>query len=143
MCYHARDFDLSHLTDERTMSAEHTMTGATAVSQAWRRWRTTGTVILLFGLSAAGVVYWTGTPPDDYSADPSTARAYKTDQRNVEINFGRMGLLAADFTEEMQHPGVQAGIILVVAAGLSSGCFYFSRLMAQTPPSDDTPAKPE
>ena len=101
------------------------------------RLRIISLVILVIGLSAAALVYWTGTAPEDYSDDPSTARAYKTDVRNVEINFGKLGVLTSEFMEEIKHPGVQAGIILAVASALSAGCFYFSRMIERRPPAAD------
>jgi hypothetical protein len=137
LCYGGGSLDLSTAMNESKTAGRNSAAGRPPVSRSWRHWRAAAFIVLLVGLGAAGLVYATGTPPEDLSADPSTARAYKTEARNVEINFGGVGLLAADFTEEMKYPGVQAGIILVVAAALSSGCLYVSRLLAQAPPADE------
>jgi hypothetical protein len=86
-----------------------------------------GVLVLLLGLAGAGVVYWTGASPADLSADPSTARAYKTESRDIEINFGKTGLLLNDLMADLKRPGTQALIILAVSILVASGCFYFAR----------------
>jgi len=91
------------------------------------RLRTMGVLVLLLGLAGAGGVYCTGTPPPDLSADPSTARAYKTAERTLEINSGKLGVLLNDLTEDLKRPGTQALIILAVSILVASGCFYFAR----------------
>jgi hypothetical protein len=96
-----------------------------------------GVLILLLGLAAAALVYGTGTPPEDLSDDPSTARAYKTEQRNIEINFGRMGLMMNDFLNDLKYPGTQA-LIIVIGTGLAaSGCFYVARLQERGTEPDE------
>jgi len=91
------------------------------------RFRSTGVLVLLLGLAGAGVVYWTGTPPADLSDDPATARAYKTAERTIEINSGKLGVLLNDLTEDLKRPGTQALIILAVSILVASACFYFAR----------------
>jgi hypothetical protein len=88
--------------------------------------RTLGVLVLLLGLGGAGAVYWTGTPPEDFSADPATARAFKTEARDIELNYGKMGLLMNDMVNDLQYPGTQAGIIAAVSIIVASGCFYFA-----------------
>ena len=90
--------------------------------------RAIGVLVLLLGLGGAGLVYWTGTAPEDWSADPATARAYKTESRDIEINFGKMGLLMNKLLDDLKNPGTQAGIIVVVSILVASGCFYIARL---------------
>jgi multidrug efflux pump subunit AcrA (membrane-fusion protein) len=102
------------------------------------RLRALGVLVLLLGLAAAGVVYWTSAPPEDWSADPATARAYKTETRDIEINFGKMGILINDLVEDLQYPGTQAAIIAAVSVLVASGCFFF----AQWPESDAEPDDP-
>jgi flagellar basal body-associated protein FliL len=101
------------------------------------RLRTIGLLILLLGLAAAAVVYWTGAPPPSYADDPDTARAYKTESRNLEINFGKLGLLANDLLTELQHPGAQALLIATVSILAAAGCFYVARLMERDDRSND------
>lgn len=92
------------------------------------RLRIVGVVVLLLGLGGAGVVYWTGTAPADLSADPATARAYKTGERNIEINFGKMGVMMNDWLEDLKDPATQAVIIAAASMLVAGGCFYFARL---------------
>src|SRR5271157_454512 len=100
------------------------------------RLRTIGVLVLLLGLGGAGVVYWTGAAPEDLSDDPSTARAYKREAREIEINFGKMGLLMNGLWEDLKHPGTQAVVIAVASILAASGCFYFARLQARGEESD-------
>jgi hypothetical protein len=101
------------------------------------RLRTIGILVLLLGLAGAGTVYWTGAPPADLSADPSTARAYKTAERTIEINSGKLGVLLNDLTEDLKRPGTQALIILAVSILVASGCFYFARWLEPGGEPDD------
>jgi hypothetical protein len=102
-----------------------------------RRLRALGVLILLLGLGGAGVVYWTGTPPEDLSADPATARSYKTASRDIEINFGRMGLLMNDWENDLKYPGTQAVIIVAASMLAASGCFFFAYLLDSDGEPDD------
>jgi hypothetical protein len=86
-----------------------------------------GVLVLVLGLSGAGAVYWTGRPPEDWSSDPATARAYKTEARNIEINFGRMGLILNDVMADLERPGTQAALIALASILVASGCFCFAR----------------
>ena len=85
-----------------------------------------GALVLLLGLGGAGIVYWTGSPPVDLSSDPATARDYKTETRDIEINFGKMGLLMNEWMTDLERPGTQAAIIALVSILAASGCFYFA-----------------
>lgn len=101
------------------------------------RLRMAGVLILLLGLGGAGAVYWTGTPPEDWSSDPATARAYKTEARNIEINFGKAGLMMNDFMAELDRPGVQAGAIAALSILAASGCFWFAHWLERGDETDD------
>ena len=101
------------------------------------RLRTVGVLVLLLGLAGAALVYWTGAPPPDWSADPSTARAYKTESRDIEINLGKMGLVLNDLMAALKRPGTQALLIAAASILVSSGCFYFARLPDQDGGPDD------
>jgi hypothetical protein len=85
-----------------------------------------GALVLLLGLGSAGAVYWTGSPPVDLSSDPATARDYKMETRDIEINFGKMGLLMNEWMADLERPGTQAGMIALVSILVASGCFYFA-----------------
>jgi flagellar basal body-associated protein FliL len=100
------------------------------------RLRTIGVLILLLGLGGAGLVYWTGAPPEDLSDDVATARTSKKEARAIEMNVGKMGLWTNDLLEDLQDPGTQAVMIVVASILVASGCFYFARLQARGNDSD-------
>jgi len=109
------------------MALNNTTSDPNSSGRRRSRLRTLGVLVLLLGLGAAGAVYWTGAPPEDLSADPATARAYKTEARDIEINFGKMGLLMNDLENDLQYPGTQAAIIATVSIIVACGCFYFAQ----------------
>jgi len=113
-------------------------TGADSPGKGRGRLRMIGALVLLLGLGGAGAVYWTGGPPADLSSDPATARDYKTERRDIEINFGKMGLILDDLMADLERPGTQAAIIALVSILVASGCFYF----AQGPESGGQPDDP-
>jgi hypothetical protein len=108
------------------MAVNNIISGAHPHAKRRTQLRTLGILVLLLGLGGAGAVYWTGAPPDDLSADPATARAYKTQARDIEINFGKMGVLMNELEDDLQYPGTQAAIITVVSIIVASGCFFFA-----------------
>jgi hypothetical protein len=98
-----------------------------------------GILVLLLGFGGAGLVYWTGAPPEDLSDDLATTRAYKTETRNIEMNFGKMGLLMTDLMEDLSHPGTQAGLIAAASILVASGCFFCARRRGSEDQSPDPP----
>jgi len=112
------------------MATNHRAPTTNPPPEAGARLRTIGVLILLLGLAGAGLVYWTGAPPKDLSDDVSTAETSKKVARDIELNFGKMGLLMNDFSEDLKHPGVRAVLILAGSILVASGCFYFARLLA-------------
>jgi len=96
-----------------------------------------GVLILLLGLGGAGAVYWTGTPPQDWSSDPATARAYKTEARDIEINFGKAGLILNNIAAGLERPGAQAAILALVSILAASGCFCFAHWLERGRQPDD------
>jgi hypothetical protein len=119
------------------MNANELTHNPNSIAQRQARMRMAGIAVLVLGLTGASAVYWTGSPPVDYSDDPSTAHAYKMESRNLEINLGRMGLLTNDLLTELQHPGVQALLIAGAAALVAGGCFYIAHLMERTAEDED------
>ncbi|MGD1086696.1 MAG: hypothetical protein ABSA47_18315 [Verrucomicrobiota bacterium] len=112
------------------MSIHHKAPGPHASTRRGARLRLIGALVLALGLAAAGLVYLTGPPPEaDLSSDPSTAKAYKRDLRDTEINFGRTGVIVNELWADLQRPGAQAVLITAFAVLAASGCFYFARLL--------------
>jgi hypothetical protein len=113
------------------MAANNTSPGLVSSRKAGARLRTVGVLVLLLGLSGAGLVYWMGAPPVDLSDDVATPATSKREARAIEANVGKMGLFMSDFLEDWQYPGTKAGAIAVASFLVASGCFYFARLQAR------------
>lgn len=88
--------------------------------------RIIATAILVAGLACAAVIYSQGTPREDYSSDPATAGAYKRESRQLEMNYGKVGVLMYEVVADLKAPGGQAATIAIVAVLLASGIFYWA-----------------
>jgi hypothetical protein len=93
-----------------------------------RKLRLAGSVILAIGIIAAGIVYWLGTRSPDSSDDLSMTGYDRAETRQMEILYGKQGELIEDWSNDLKQPGTQAMIIIVTAALIAGGCFYFARL---------------
>ena len=93
-----------------------------------RRLRIAGVLVLLLGISGAGLVYWLGTRSPDMMDDPSMAGFNNAQRRQMGQLYGEMGLMIDQFSDDLKQPGTQAGIIVVVSVLVASGCFHFARL---------------
>jgi hypothetical protein len=118
---------------------EHEPARKTPVSMSrWvRRFRVTGALVLLLGLGGAGLVYWRGIRTGEAPVDESLIGYSKVETRQMEIMYGKQGLLLEDLKEDLQQPGNQAFLIAAAAAVLSGGCFYLARLWAEDGGPDD------
>jgi hypothetical protein len=94
-----------------------------------RRFRITGVVVSLLGISVAGLVYWLGTRSPDLADDLSMAGYDKPAERQMGILYGKQGELIEDLTNDLKRPGTQAAIIILTAALVAGCCFYFARLL--------------
>jgi hypothetical protein len=92
------------------------------------RLRIIGAVVLLLGIVGAEMIYWRGTP--DLSDDPSMLGYDKAESRQAGILYGQQGVVVQEWSNALKQPGTQAVIILVAAAVVAVGCFYFARLSA-------------
>ena len=92
--------------------------------------------MLLLGIASAGIVYWLGTRSPDLSDDLSMVGYNKPEERQMEILYGKQGELIEDWSNDLKQPSTQAIIIVVVAALVAGGCFYFARLSDY---DDETP----
>ena len=93
-----------------------------------KRLRMIGIVVLLLGLAAAGAVYWIGTHSAEPSEDellPGNARA---ESHQMQLLYGKMGLLTRELSDDLKQPGTQAFLIAAVSILGAAGCFYFARL---------------
>jgi hypothetical protein len=104
-----------------------------------RRFRITGIVVLLLGITVAGLVYWLGTRSPDSSDDLSMTGYDKPVERQMGILYGKQGEFIEDLTNDLKQPGTQA-IIIILAAGLVAGCcFHFARLLDYDAEQTDDP----
>ena len=123
-----REFQMSLAGIRISIGVMNSLTnGADATGKGRGRLRKIGVLVLLLGLGGAGAVYWMGSPPVDLSSDPATARDYKMERRDIEINFGKMGLLMNEWMADLERPGTQAAMIALVSILVASGCFYFAQ----------------
>lgn len=94
-----------------------------------RRYRMAGVIILLLGLLGAGVVYWLGTRGPDLADDPAMLGFDRSEKRQLGILYGKQGQLIEDLTNSLKQPGTQAFLIVVAAAVIAAGCFFFARIL--------------
>ena len=99
------------------------------------RLRLIGIIVLLLGISSAGVVYWLGTRSPDVSDDLSMVGYNKAQTRQMGMLYGKMGPVIEEWCDELKQPGTQAEIIVAVSILVAAGCFYFARLLGH----DDEP----
>ena len=93
-----------------------------------RRLRVIGLSALVVGLVAAGLIYWWGTRKADLSNDLSMQGFNRAEQRQMGRLYGKSGLLIDDLEADLKQPATQATLVVIVAALVAGGCFYFARL---------------
>jgi len=93
-----------------------------------KRLRTIGLIVLLLGLASAGVVYWQGTHSAGATEDELLPGNAKVESRQMEILYGKMGLLTEELSDDLKQPGTQALLIATVSILVAAGCFYLARL---------------
>src|ERR1700678_1670520 len=102
------------------------------VSSAKRRarlLRITAAVVLVLGIFGADLVYWLGTRSAEMPDDAQTLGNEKAESRQSEILYGQQAGLIKEWAEDLKRPGTQAVIVVVAAALVAGGCFYFARLL--------------
>ena len=102
---------------------------ASSARRRARQFKIIGIVILFLGIVSAGIVYWLGTRSPDVSDDLSMTGFNKPEERQMERLYGKQGELVEDWSDDLKQPGTQAVIIIVAAALVAGGCFYFARLL--------------
>src|SRR5579863_4536853 len=112
------------------MSELAKMPGAvSSTSRVAPRLRIIAIAVLALGIAAAELVYWHGTRAAELPDDPSLLQNEKAISRQAGILYGNQAALVQSWSDELKRPGVQATIIVVTAALLAAGCFYFARLI--------------
>jgi len=105
---------------------KHTDPGLSRKRQ--RRLKIVGTSILLSGLCVAGVIYWVGKQSTAQSEDELLRGNARAQSRQMEILYGKMGLLTQEISDDLKDPGTQAFLVAAVSIMVAAGCFYFARL---------------
>ncbi len=91
------------------------------------RLKQTGWGVLAVGIVSAAVVYWLGSRSPDLSDDPSMSAYYKTQSRDMQMMYGKMGETMDDFAGDLKQPGTQATLIVGFSAAVTGGCFFVAR----------------
>ena len=96
------------------------------------RWlRMTAVVVLLLGISGAELAYWRGTRSAD---SPNLLPAVGEDKavtHRADMIMGQQAVLADEWGRDLQRPGTQAALIIVISVLVAGGCFYIARLLDQ------------
>ena len=104
-------------------------TAAATARRRVRRWRRIGVSVLIVGFAAAGAVYWLGTRTANLADDLSMTGFNRGEQRQMAILYGTQGKLIEDLTAKLKQPGTQAVLIVIAAAIVAAGSFYFARIL--------------
>lgn len=96
-------------------------------SQTEKRLRLAGVLVLVVGLSGAGLLYWRGTQAEDWSDNPAMLRYNQPAEQQMQMLYGKQGRLIEDLSTSLKQPGTQALLIGAVSIIISGGCFYLSK----------------
>jgi hypothetical protein len=83
--------------------------------------------VLLLGLLGAGLAWCRNPAPDDEAGMGDS----KIATRQMEVLYGKSGMLMADLVEDLKQPDTQAVLIAAVAGLIAGGCFYVAGLYAE------------
>jgi len=97
--------------------------------QRARRLRMIGIVVLVLGISGAGILYWLRTRSPDVSGDLSMQGFNRAEQRQMGQLYGKSGLLIEQWSDDLRRLGTQAILIAGFSIVVFAGCFYFARLL--------------
>ena len=110
------------------MSVTDCTAGANESRKGQKRLRVVGVAILCLGLICAGAIYWAGTHSAEPSQDELLPGNTKAESHQMELLYGKMGLLTMELSDDLKQPGTQALLIIAVSILAAGGCFYFARL---------------
>src|SRR5580698_11381141 len=91
-----------------------------------RRLRIIAAIVLVLGIFGADGVYWLGTRSAQSSDDPALLGNEKAQARKEETLYGKQTILIDNWIDRLKQPGTQAAIIVLTAALVAGGCFYFA-----------------
>jgi hypothetical protein len=87
-----------------------------------------GVMVLLLGLATAGAVYWIRTHSAEASEDDLLAGNVRAESHQMQLLYGKMGLLTMELSDDLKQPKTQAVLIATVSISAAAACFYFARL---------------
>jgi len=91
------------------------------------RLKLVGSIVLALGLVSAALVYWRGRRAADWQDDLAMVGYSSAQSRQMGMLYGKMGRLVDDFYDDLQRPGTQAVLIILVSGMFGLGCFYVAR----------------
>ena len=101
------------------------MRASASKSERFRaRFRAAGVLVLVLGISGAGLLYWIRTRSPDPADDPLLAGYAKPEMRQMEILYGKMGQISMDLMADLKRPAVQAIVIAVASIAVALACFF-------------------
>jgi hypothetical protein len=107
-----------------------------------RLFRIAALIVLLLGAVGVGIVYWRGKRAVDLSNDLSMTGYEKSRSRQMEMYYGKQGLVLDQLIDAVERPNTQAAIIIIVAGLLAGGCFHVARLLEVDAGRAGEPAEP-
>ena len=109
-----------------TASDYHAAADSACKRQKWLR--IIGVVVLCLGFACAAAIYWARTHSAEPSEDELLPGNAKAESHQMELLYGKMGLLTMELSDDLKQPGTQALLIAAVSILGAAGCFYFARL---------------
>ena len=103
-----------------------------ALNREKARLRLAGTIVVVLGLTSAGLLYWLRS--GNSNVDQYREAQARAESRQMQILYGTSGGLTEDLTNALTRPATQALIIAAVSALISGACFYLGRPLP--PPAD-------
>lgn len=80
--------------------------------------------MLATGILSAGIVYWVESRSADLTDNSSLSAYYKTESRDRQIMYGKMGEIMDDFSTDLKDPATQAGLIIGLSGAVMAGFFF-------------------
>jgi predicted TIM-barrel enzyme len=103
------------------------LTDSASLHREKARLRLIGIIVLVLGLSIAGLVYWRGTRSADARVEQYEQAQARAESRQMQMLYGTSGGLMEDFLNALKRPGNQALIIAAITGLIAGGCFYLGR----------------